>query len=218
MKMNNIKRQIIEHIRTYHMSTEEIGDILGKTGVIDDVFPIMSGLYTVGEIQYVYAHSNTNWPVHEQIRYLEQEKVLFVDAIDVDNYAIFGELVSMFIIDKCKVPAIIVNGKMRDLDGLKKRNFNVWCKGITPMGCFNKDIKPSDSIIERAAIQREKLDGAILVADDSGVVVIPKEEINEKMLNRLSFMREQENIWFDCVENKGWNTYDTVCIKKYKNE
>lgn len=216
--MNNIKQQIIEYIRTYHMSTEEIGDVLGKTGVIDDVFSIMPGLYAVGEIQYVYAHSNTNWPVHEQIRSLEPEKVLFVDAIDVDNYAIFGELVSMFIIDKCNVPAIVVNGKMRDLEGLKKRNFSVWCKGITPMGCFNKDIKPTNSIIERAESRRAKLDGAILVADDSGVVVIPKEELNENMLLRLQHMIEQERIWFDCVENKGWNTYDTVCMKKYKYE
>lgn len=216
--MNNIKQQIIEYISTYHMSTEEIGDVLGKTGVIDDVFSIMPGLYAVGEIQYVYAHSNTNWPVHEQIRSLEPEKVLFVDAIDVDNYAIFGELVSMFIIDKCNVPAIVVNGKMRDLEGLKKRNFSVWCKGITPMGCFNKDIKPTNSIIERAESRRAKLDGAILVADDSGVVVIPKEELNENMLLRLQHMIEQERIWFDCVENKGWNTYDTVCMKKYKYE
>ena len=216
--MNNIKQQIIEYISTYHMSTEEIGDVLGKTGVIDDVFSIMPGLYAVGEIQYVYAHSNTNWPVHEQIRSLEPEKVLFVDAIDVDKSAIFGELVSMFIIDKCNVPAIVVNGKMRDLEGLKKRNFSVWCKGITPMGCFNKDIKPTNSIIERAESRRAKLDGAILVADDSGVVVIPKEELNENMLLRLQHMIEQERIWFDCVENKGWNTYDTVCMKKYKYE
>lgn len=216
--MNNIKQQIIESIRTNHMSTEEIGDVLGKTGVVEDVFPVASGLYTVGEIQYIYAHSNTNWPVHEQIRSLEPGKVLFVDAIEVDDYAIFGELVSMYIIDKCKVPAIVVNGKMRDLEGLKKRNFAVWCKGITPMGCFNKNIQPTENIIEQAELRRAKFDGAILVADDSGVVVIPKEEISEKMLDRLSLMREQEKIWFDCVENKGWNTYDTVCLKKYKDE
>ncbi len=216
--MDNIKQQIVEYIRANHMSTEEIGDVLGKTGVVNDVFPIAPGLYAVGEIQYIYAHSNTNWPVHEQIRSLEPDKVLFVDAIDVDNYAIFGELVSMYIIDKCKVPAIVVDGKMRDLEGLKKRNFPVWCKGITPMGCFNKNIQPTKEIIDQAESRRAKFEGAILVADDSGVVVIPKEEIDENMLKRLSFMREQEKIWFDCVEKKGWNTYDTVCQKKYKNE
>lgn len=216
--MNNIKQQIIDYLRANHMSTEEIGDVLGKTGVVDDVFPIEPGLYAVGEIQYIYAHSNTNWPVHEQIRSLEPDKVLFVDAIEVDNYAIFGELVSLYIIDKCKVPAIVVEGKMRDLEGLRKRNFAVWCKGITPMGCFNKNIQPTNNIIEQAELRRAKFEGAILVADDSGVVVIPKEEINEKMLERLALMREQEKIWFDCVENKGWNTYDTVCLKKYKDE
>lgn len=216
--MNDIKQEIIEFIRANHMSTEEIGDVLGKTGVVNDVFPITSGLYTVGEIQYVYAHSNSNWPVHEQIRTLEKGKILFVDAFDVANYAIFGELVSLYIIDKCEVSAIVVNGKMRDLEGLKKRNFSIWCKGITPMGCFNREVFENESVFLRARDARDYYEGAILVADDSGVVIIPKTEINENMIHRLQHMIDQERVWFDCVENKDWNTFDTVCIKKYLHE
>ena len=216
--MNNIKQEIIEFIRANHMSTEEIGDVLGKTGVVNDVFPITSGLYAVGEIQYVYAHSNSNWPVHEQIRTLEKGKILFVDAFDVANYAIFGELVSLYIIDKCEVSAIVVNGKMRDLEGLKKRNFSIWCKGITPMGCFNREVFENESVFLRARDARDYYEGAILVADDSGVVIIPKTEINENMIHRLQHMIDQERVWFDCVENKDWNTFDTVCIKKYLHE
>ncbi len=216
--MNDLKQEIIEFIRANHMSTEEIGDVLGKTGVVNDVFPITSGLYTVGEIQYVYAHSNSNWPVHEQIRTLEKGKILFVDAFDVANYAIFGELVSLYIIDKCEVPAIVVNGKMRDLEGLKKHNFSIWCKGITPMGCFNREVFENESVFLRARDARDYYEGAILVADDSGVVIIPKTEINENMIHRLQHMIDQERVWFECVENKDWNTFDTVCIKKYLHE
>ena len=60
-------------------------------------------------------------------------------------------------------------------------------------------------------------DGAIAVCDASGVVVIPKSEINDEFITKMDNMVEQERIWFECVEQKGWNTYDTVCLKKYKD-
>ena len=201
------------------VSTEEIADILGKTGVIKGVYPIKDDQYVVGEIQYVYAYNNSNWPVHEQLRELQPDKVLFVDTIFVDDeHAVFGELVSSFIMENKKARAIIVNGTMRDLDGLRKRNYPVWCKGITPIGCFNVQPNRNAEINRQAAAGKEYYDGAIAVCDASGVVVIPKSDINDEFITRMDNMVEQERIWFECVEQKGWDTYDTVCLKKYKEQ
>lgn len=213
----NIKDKIIHKLEEIELSTEELGDALGKTGVIKNVYPINSGKYVVGEIQYFYAHSNSNWPVHDQLRSLKQNKICFIDSLFVneEDYAIFGELVSTFIIEKKEAKAIVVNGRLRDLSGLKKRNYPVWCKGITPIGCFNFNV-PENAEIKRLAKQRyDYFDGAIMVCDDSGVVVLPKEEINDAFLEKISNMRKQEEIWFDCVEKKDWDTFDTVCLKKY---
>ena len=56
-----------------------------------------------------------------------------------------------------------------------------------------------------------------MVCDDSGVVIIPKEQITEDMLQKLIAIEEQEDIWFDCIDRRKWDTFDTVCLKKYKN-
>lgn len=213
-----IKEQIIDFLRSNMMSTEEVSDALGKTGCVQGLYPIADGHYAVGELQYVYAHSNSNYSIHEQIRDLEKDKILYVDSFNIGEYAIFGELVSMYIIEKKGVPAILINGKARDLSGLRKRNYSVWCKGITPIGCFNVKVEETEEIVAISRQNKSLLEGAIAVCDDSGVVVIPKTEINDALLARLQNMKIQEKIWFDCVENKGWNTYDTVCLKKYKNE
>lgn len=213
-----IKQQIIDYLNDNMLSTEEVSDILGKKGVVKSVKPINEGKYIAGEVQYVYAHSNSNWPVHEQLRYLEPDRIVFVDAVNVDDYAIFGELVATFIMDTQQAKAIVVNGLMRDLDGLRKRQFAVWCKGITPVGCFNKQVDETSDIQEQAKQGKEYYDGAIAVCDDSGVVIIPKEEINEQFIAKMQHMREQEEKWFECVEDRGWNTFDTVCLKKYLNE
>lgn len=217
--METARKKIIQYLEKNKVSTEEIADILGKTGVIKGVYPIKDDQYVVGEIQYVYAYNNSNWPVHEQLRELQPDKVLFVDTIFVDDeHAVFGELVSSFIMENKKARAIIVNGTMRDLDGLRKRNYPVWCKGITPIGCFNVQPNRNAEINRQAAAGKEYYDGAIAVCDASGVVVIPKSDINDEFITRMDNMVEQERIWFECVEQKGWDTYDTVCLKKYKEQ
>ncbi len=217
--METAKDKIIQYLEKDKVSTEEIADILGKTGVIKGVYPIKDDQYVVGEIQYVYAYNNSNWPVHEQLIDLKPDRVLFVDTIFVDDeHAVFGELVSSFIMENKKARAIIVNGTMRDLDGLKKRKYPVWCKGITPIGCFNVQPNRNAEINRQAKAGMDYYDGAIAVCDASGVVVIPKSEINDEFITKMNNMVEQERIWFECVEQKGWNTYDTVCLKKYKEQ
>lgn len=217
--MESAKEKIIHYLEENKVSTEEIADILGKTGAVKGVYPINDDQYVVGEIQYVYAYNNSNWPVHEQLRDLQLDRVLFVDTLFVDDdHAVFGELVSSFIMENKKTRAIIVNGTMRDLDGLKKRRYPVWCKGITPIGCFNVQPSRNAEINRQAKQGMEYYDGAIAVCDASGVVIIPKSEINDEFITKMDNMVEQERIWFDCVEQKGWNTYDTVCLKKYKEQ
>ena len=217
--MESIKSKIIQYLEDKQVSTEEIADILGKTGVIKGVYPIADGHYVAGEIQYVYAYNNSNWPVHEQLRDLQPDRILFVDTLFVDDdHAVFGELVSSFIMETKKAKAIVVNGAMRDLVGLRKRHYPVWCKGITPIGCFNVQPNRNAEINRQAKVGIEYYDGAIAVCDTSGVVVIPKSEINDEFIARINNMIEQERIWFECVEKKGWNTYDTVCLKKYKEQ
>lgn len=217
--MESAKEKILHYLEEHRVSTEEIADILGKTGVVKGVYPINDNKYVVGEIQYVYAYNNSNWPVHEQLRDLQFDRVLFVDTLFVDDdHAVFGELVSSFIMENKKARAIVVNGTMRDLEGLRKRQYAVWCKGITPIGCFNVQPSRNAEINRQAKRGMDYYDGAIAVCDSSGVVVIPKCEINDDFITKMENMVEQERIWFECVEQKGWNTYDTVCLKKYKEQ
>lgn len=78
-----------------------------------------------------------------------------------------------------------------------------------------KNSQPFDQAIIKDRM--ENVNGSIMVCDDSGVVIIPKEQITEDMLQKLIAIEEQEDIWFDCIDRRKWDTFDTVCLKKYKN-
>lgn len=212
-----ITEKIIEYIKTNRVSTTEVADCLGKSGVLPDIYPINKGVHAVGKVKWVYAYNESNWDVHEQVREIEQGDIVYIEVFNCKDRAIIGDLVSKFILLYQKAEAIVTNGKMRDAHSLIKENYPIWCKGVSPVGCFNtKNTEefPKDIFAER----KRTVDGSIFVCDDSGVVMIPKNLLNEEFYEKLVAIEEQEDIWFECIDRRKWNTFDTVCLKKYKNK
>ena len=207
--------KIIELIRSHKITTTEVGDCLQKTGAVIGVHPLNAGHFRAGRIHYIYAHSNSNWSIHEQLRDVPHDRVLFVDAINVENRALFGELVSLFIFEKLQSCAVVSQGLMRDATEIIGRNYPVWCGGVTPEGCFNIRREETPEVALIAQRNREFYQDSIAVCDDCGVVIIPKDKINEDLYKKLLAIEDQERMWFHCVCDLGWDTYDTVCLKKY---
>lgn len=212
----DMKKEIIEYIRKNRISTTEVADCLGKAGAVKGVMPLNRGHFKVGEIKWIYAYEESNWPIHEQIVDVEEGKIIFVQAFDCNDRALFGELVSKYLLLYRQSIAIVADGFMRDAGALIKENYAIWCRGLNPEGCFNRvPSRPLDRDIVRE--NANKYDGAIAVCDDCGVVIIPKEKINAEMLNALEKIELQEDIWFDCLDRYKENTFDIVCLKKYLN-
>lgn len=210
-----IREQIIEYIRINKVSTTEVADCLGKKGALKDVMPVNRGQFRVGKVKWVYAYNESNWDVHEQVRDTEKDDVVYIETFNCGDRAIVGELVSKFILLYRQATAIVTNTKMRDAHRLIKEQYPIWCTGFSPVGCFNtQNSEPFDEEIIKDRM--ENVDGSVMVCDDSGVVLIPKNELTEEMLQKLIAIEEQEDIWFDCVDRRKWDTFDTVCLKKYK--
>lgn len=212
-----IRDEIIDCLVRNRISTTEVADVLGKTGVIPDLMPVNQGIYKAGKVKWIYAYEESNWPVHEQIQGIEEDCILFIEAFDCEDRAIFGELVSKYILLYRQSRAIVVKGKVRDAAALHKENWPIWSEGFTPVGCFNrKPTKPFDEAIQKEHFER--YDGAIAVCDDCGVVIIPKERINEDFLAGLHQIEDQEDIWFDRLDHYKESTFEIVCEKKYLND
>ncbi|EOS81930.1 hypothetical protein C817_00324 [Dorea sp. 5-2] len=212
--MSVIEERIIKKIKKNRISTTEIADCLGKTGVLENAHAINRGHFAVGKVKWVYAYNESNWSIHEQARDVEEGDIVLIEAFDCGERATIGELVSKYILLYRQAEAIISNANLRDGNDLIKQNYPIWCKGFTPVGCFNKwNEEPLDPEIER--VHRKKYEGAIAVCDDTGVVIIPQKFHNEDFLKKLDDIEEQEDIWFECLDHKKWDTYDIVCLKKY---
>lgn len=215
MDIDTIKREALDLIEANKISTTEVADVLGKTGQIEGVHALNQGMFKVGEVKFIYAINNSNYEVHRQLAESNdiKDKILFVYNVNCDR-AVFGDLVSKYIMLYKRAKAIVINGKLRDAHTLIKEKYPIWLQDVSPIGCINRQNGPD---LGEAKYNELKAyyDGSIMVCDDSGVVMIPKEKIDEKLLTKLEFIEFQEDIWFYCIDTLKMSTFDTVCKKKY---
>jgi 4-hydroxy-4-methyl-2-oxoglutarate aldolase len=210
--------EIIHKIRQNRISTTEVADCMNKTGLLSSrLYALNARHFKVGRVKWTYAINESNWEHHEQVADIDPGFVVITEPFSCGERAIFGDLVTKYLMLYRQCEALVVLGKLRDIPHLIKENYPIWLEGVSPVGCFNtKSEKGLDqSIIEQ---RRAQYDDSIAVCDDSGVVIIPKELHTEEFLKKLDWIEEQEDIWFDCIDRRKWSTYDTVCLKKYLNE
>lgn len=209
-----MRDKIIEKIKKNRISATEVADCMNKTGAVENVYALNRGHFKVGPVKWTYAINESNWEHHEQIQDLEPGTIVITEPFNCGTRAIYGDLVSKYIMLYKQAEAMVVLGKLRDIPRLIKENYACWLQGVSPIGCFNtkNEIDLEESIKQE---RREFYDGSIAVCDDSGVVIIPKSMHNEEFLKKLDWIEEQEDIWFDCIDRRKWSTYETVCLKNY---
>lgn len=213
----NIVQEAINLIEANKISTTEVADVLGKTGQIPDVRALNKGKFCAGDVVCLYAINNSNYELHRQLADADLNgKILFVYNVNCDR-AVFGDLVSKYILLYKRAKAIVINGKLRDAHTLIKEGYPIWCTEVSPIGCVNYQ-NGEDLTSEQIAELKAKYEGSIMVCDDSGVVMIPKEKIDQHLLSKLEFIEFQEDIWFYCLDTLKMSTYDIVCLKKYQTD
>jgi 4-hydroxy-4-methyl-2-oxoglutarate aldolase len=207
--------RMVSLIQQNRISSTEVADALGKSGVIPGMNPVTTGRHVAGAVHYVFAHDESNWSLHEQIRDVPAGCMLFVDSFACRDKAIFGDLVTNYLMLYRQVRGIVVRGAVRDVPNLRKHGYPIWCCGFTPLGCFNQKVDASAETLAAAAAEKEKLEGGIAVCDDAGCTVIEQSLVTDETFARLELIELQEDIWGYCVNTLKWSTYDTVCLKKY---
>lgn len=212
----NYVEEIIRFCRKNRVSTTEVADAMGKTGVFPKVLPISLNQYRVGPVRCIFTANNSNYAVHEQVRDVKEGEVVIVFAHQCDERAIIGDLITKYVLLYRGAEAIVVQGMVRDAARLRREGFAIWSDGVSPLGCHNQltEHYPRDLQLE----MREKFEGGIAVCDDGGVTVIPAARINAETLERLQQIEVQEDIWFFCLDTLKWDTKKIVCDKDYLKE
>ena len=208
---NEIRRKIIDKIKKNKISTTEILDTLNKDfNYYLDVKPLIPGSYVVGVGYVVHVIEESNWWIHLDLIDVPENSIVLVRCYG-ENRAAFGSLVSKYLLLYRQCKAIICDGNLRDANELIKQKYPIWLKGCSSVSCFNKHDDIGEGRYEHL---KSIIEEVIVVADDSGVALIPMSKHNKKYLEDLDWIEQQEDIWFIEIDN-GKDTYEVVCKKTY---
>lgn len=172
-----LSEEIIE--RAKKLNSTLLSDAMGCTGAMDyQIKPVSPGSVVVGTAMTVSMRPGDNLFLHEAIYLGKRGYVLIADGKGHLENAYLGELMAAAA-KAVGLEGIVIDGLARDKSTLKEMTFPIFCKGFIPNGplkdgpgTINKKISCGGVVV---------IPGDLIVGDDDGVVVVPKEQIQDAL-------------------------------------
>ena len=146
-------------------------------------------------------------PLEEVLKIMTTGQIVVMDLDGTINATAWGGLASK-LAQKKGVLGTIMHGTCRDLEEIRECGYPVWAIGVCPrrsrndftFGSINEPISITDVTISK---------NDIIVADQSGVVCVPENKINE-VLVLLEKISRQETILEDQVLRNFVQNWDDI--------
>jgi RraA family protein len=194
-----IKRSVVrppseEIARLSKFPTPDISDLMNRLYTMDP------GIKNVINDEKVFAPACTvkvfpgdNLMVHKALDIAQPGDVIVVDAGGSFLNGVLGDLVST----KARhrgIVAFIIDGLLRDIDGVQEVGMPVFARGVTPIGPLHRGPGEVNFPVSCGGIVVRP--GDVICADANGIAVVPQEFLGE-LLARLE---KQQQVMHDYLQ------------------
>lgn len=169
-------------------ASSNVGDAMGRFHFMDPGIVSRTGLPLCGVAVTVSARPGDNLMVHKALEVATPGDVVVVSTNGCTTSAIFGEMMCTTAVS-VHVGGIVVDGAIRDVDGLKALGFPAYSRAVTPGGCDADG--PGEINVPISCGNTVVLPGDLIVADEDGVVVVPRQDVAE-VLERVKALEANE--------------------------
>lgn len=188
------------------LSSTIISDALGRSGgMVHAIRPMYPGARCCGPAYTVKNAAKDNLMSHYALKHSRPGDVLVLDGSCGRHGSGWGELMSLAA--KLKgLGGIVLDGTIRDIDQLPEIGFPVFARGVQAEGT----VKSTPGEVERPVCcgGLTVLPGDVLIGDENGVVVVPRDRAETVLEAALSLQAKEEGIRSRLLE--GETLYDIL--------
>ena len=164
-----------------------VHEAMGKRGLVEPVLrPIYPGARIAGRAVTVLSHPGDNLMIHAAIEQCGAGDVLVVTTTSPSTDGMFGDLFATALQARGTL-GLIINAGVRDVADLTEMGFPVWSRAVHAQGT-NK-LNPGSINVPITLPGVTVLPGDAVLADDDGVLVVPRAQAQE--VARKALQREE---------------------------
>jgi regulator of RNase E activity RraA len=169
-----LDRALVDQFRG--MAAANLADAMGRFNFMDPGIQPRTGFSLCGVAVTALCRPADNLMVHKALQVAEPGDIVVVSTCGNVTSAVFGELMCHTAAGK-KLGGIIVDGAIRDVDGIRKLEMPAFSRSVCPGGC-DKD-GPGEINVPISCGNTVVMPGDIIVGDEEGVAVVPRDSAEE---------------------------------------